>query len=259
MLCGYLSEKFEERIEHYWNVSLNPLNELKSTIVDFSYDLLYEEMIVSKLSKIDLLRVSRIVNHSNATVEEELKNEVRKIVETRVRVETNMTHFMDVYVDAVFPMVFFGVDYQFTYNKFEGYEQTERHEARYEISKKVWVPPQTSVKIISYVNWIQNLDLPFTATLRVGGLVPRETSQGFLRPAVANLAEVRALLEYADFDDRTVVSEEEEGNELIFKIKGVFSGSFGLDSVYRVEPLSDEEVAKELKNKQFRDSIKIYP
>jgi len=93
------------------------------------------------------------------------------------------------------------------------------------------VPPYSSVEILSYVNWIDDLSLPYKAKLTVTGVAPR-----FKDDSRLDSTTMKVLLIKYGFDERLI---EETATSLTFEVRGVFKGSFGLDSVFSVTNLGN--------------------
>lgn len=235
-----------------WNFDLHPLYNLKSAITEFRYDQSFEEMILAHASHVDLLEISLITNNSNATLEQMLENEIKRTKETTTSWSMDIVNGADAHVEASFS---FGslfhagasADYHFSKEEFNGKEHRESEEVTYRISKKVTVPPLTSLKIVSYVTWINNLELPFTAKLEIGAIGPVPNKEGTLfTPRSVELKAVKSLMDIARFRDNGAASKYEDtlNKKMVYMMNGMFKGSFGLNTVFDAEPIDKEEAER---------------
>lgn len=228
---------------------------IKSAITEFSYDQSFEEYILSHTSHIDLLEISLITNPSNATLEQELENTISKTISTTTSWSVTTINGVDIHAEAGFAFDFFSakVDtgYHYSNEKFNGQEHTESQEVEYRINKKITVPPMTSVKVVSYVNWVSDLELPFTAKLEYGALGPVENDQNTLfSQKNVDLTAVKSLLEKAGYKGigAKSVYEDPVKKTMVYTTDGVFKGSFGLNTVFSVEPVTATEADKIVKD-----------
>ncbi len=113
------------------------------------------------------------------------------------------------------------------------------NEVTYTISKTVEVPPFEKVQVLSYVNWVDNLSLPYKAKVTVTGYAPRFEVDNKLDSKT-----MKVLLSKYGFNERLI---KQTSTSLIFEVRGIFKGSFGLDSVFTTTSLG-----------KTRNTIKYY-
>ncbi len=95
------------------------------------------------------------------------------------------------------------------------------------------IPPNQKLQFSSYVNWIDNLRIPFKANITITGEGPR-----FLDDFELDSDSLKVLLTKYGFDEKLI---EEKPESLTYETKGVFVGSFGLDSVFNVNNISEND------------------
>jgi hypothetical protein len=98
------------------------------------------------------------------------------------------------------------------------------NEVTYTIRKTVEVPPFTKLQVLPYVNWVDNLSLPYKAKVTVSGDAPR-----FENDSKLDSKTMKVLLSKYGFDERLI---EETATSLTFEVHGTFTGSLGLNSVF---------------------------
>ena len=113
------------------------------------------------------------------------------------------------------------------------YEASHSHtvtsEQTYEIRKKIITPPYTKLKVLSYVNWIDDLTLNYKAKLHVYGTGPT-----FMENPNLDVAAINSLLAQKNFKERKI---DQTSHSVIYQVKGQLKGSFGLDSIFSVSEL----------------------
>ena len=111
----------------------------------------------------------------------------------------------------------------------------------YSISKIIKVPPYTSVKISSYINWINDLRILFNISLKFSVESYRMKNDGSLNIYWSTMDKnlVSDILRQFDFHGHIV--HDNEPDSVVAKMTGSFTGSMGLESVFVVQekPLND--------------------
>ena len=103
------------------------------------------------------------------------------------------------------------------------------NEVTYTIKKAVEVPPYEKLEVLSYVNWVDNLSLPYKAKVTVTGVAPRLENDSRL-----DAKTIKVLLSKYGYAERLI---KETATSLTFEVRGEFIGSFGFDSVFSVTSL----------------------
>lgn len=113
------------------------------------------------------------------------------------------------------------------------YEESHSHtitsEQTYEIKKKIITPPYSKLKVLSYVNWIDDLTLNYKAKLHVYGTGPI-----FMNNPNLDVAAINSLLTQKKLKERKI---GQTSHSVIYEVKGQLKGSFGLDSIFSVSEL----------------------
>ncbi|MBW8308257.1 MAG: hypothetical protein K0M45_01215 [Candidatus Paracaedibacteraceae bacterium] len=98
-----------------------------------------------------------------------------------------------------------------------------------EVRKDVKVPPHTYVQIESYVKFVNDLKLPFTARATIKAEVDRLAKDNdTARAKVKNPNSVKHFLKDSDFKVKKITGVN--GNAVLAKLTGTFTGSYGIDS-----------------------------
>ena len=101
------------------------------------------------------------------------------------------------------------------------------------IKKSVTLPPHTSVKVTSYLEKLENLEMPFKAKLTVYGDGPLYENNGKLSSGA-----IRSLLQRTDADaDLMEISSTD--TTVSFRYEGTMVASIGLKSYEKVENIKN--------------------
>lgn len=114
----------------------------------------------------------------------------------------------------------FGLSYKRSNSTSNGNEHSVQESHTYAIEKEITVPANTSIMVSSYTSFVDHLSMPFTAKVTFTG----HDMTG---------AEVLDTLKGKDILDPVIVGDTVQG-----KIKGVMTGSFGLQAKSSIVPIS---------------------
>jgi hypothetical protein len=197
------------------------------------------------VKKVDLLHTSVLTNDSPAKLTEEISNEVKKTQSFEISYSKSIAeswkffyHFsVHASVSAKFLGIGASVDTTHEFGFDYGKDVTTTHEIKksvsnevsYNIKKTIEIPPYEKVQVLSYVNWVDNLSMPYKAKVTVTGVAPR-----FENDSRLDAKTMKVLLSKYGFDERLI---EETATSLTFEVRGEFTGSFGLDSVFSATSL----------------------
>ncbi len=194
------------------------------------------------------MQTSTLTNDSPAEISEEISNEVKKTQSFEISVSNSVMKssrfFNQFSISASIGGKFLGFgpsidahtefSYELTKDKFNSETETKtvKNEVTYNIKKIVNIPSHQNVQVVSYVNWIENLKMPYKAKITVTGEGPRFEDDHELDSDT-----IQVLLSKYGFDERLI---EQNPKSLTFETKGIFIGSFGLDSVFSVHSLNED-------------------
>ncbi len=194
------------------------------------------------------MQTSTLTNDSPAEISEEISNEVKKTQSFEISVSNSVMKsskfFNRFSISASIGGKFLGFgpsidthtefSYDLTNDKFNSETETKtvKNEVTYNIKKIVNIPSHQNVQVVSYVNWIENLKMPYKAKITVTGEGPRFEDDHELDSDT-----IQVLLSKYGFDERLI---EQNPKSLTFETKGTFVGSFGLDSVFSVHSLNED-------------------
>lgn len=215
-----------------------------------------------------LLETSTITNDSPASLSQTVSNTVTKkqtfelsfsnsVTESRnsffnMTVETNVGFKFPGLGGEVSTDTNFGWNWSRNETTVKSLTTQTIKEQTYTINKTVNVPAHSSVKVISYVNWIENLSIPYKAKLTFKGIGPSFENKGALNSNV-----IKVLLSKTGFNDKLL----EEGESYVtFETHGQFTGSFGLDSVFSVTSINGTQNFtnyEKIINKGVNNNIKL--
>jgi hypothetical protein len=118
----------------------------------------------------------------------------------------------------------FGQDWGRDSSSSNGDATTTSKEVSYSIDKEISVPPFSKVQVMSYVNWIENLPIPYKAKITVTGVYKNSKENKTLDSQA-----LKNALQKIKFDEHLL---NETSTSLIFETHGTIMGSFGLDSAF---------------------------
>ncbi len=118
---------------------------------------------------------------------------------------------------------------------FEANQQiTNQKSETYTINRQVKVPPRTKVEAHGYINWVDNMQVPFTATARITGLADCLKLSGQVQYNYVNADIIKSFLELNGFNQRII---RVEADSVLAEVSGIFQGSYGLDTVFSVNEI----------------------
>lgn len=95
------------------------------------------------------------------------------------------------------------------------------------------MPPWTGVKVISFVNWVPNIKIPYTTTLEITMQSMRVgTDYNTLVPTAAGADEVVGFLKNFAPDIKIVSAE---GTKVVVEVFGEITGAMGLSTFIKTE------------------------
>lgn len=117
---------------------------------------------------------------------------------------------------------------------------TDTKEVEYAVKKIVNVPPYTSIKVVAYTNWIDNLRLNYKAKLKIEGDGPSFENDGRLDPAT-----IHVLLQEASGGKILKFKEiNRTSTSITFAETGTMTMSVGLKSYMKIVDLKSNKVLK---------------
>ncbi|MBL0941290.1 MAG: hypothetical protein IBJ00_00955 [Alphaproteobacteria bacterium] len=127
----------------------------------------------------------------------------------------------------------------FTWDWKKEREQTkskiETEEKTHKIQKKVKVPPYTSIKASSMINWINDAEIPFTASLEITGRADRATKQGGIVPRVPVSASIVEYLLTQEGYQGQITSRTSKA--VFAEIAGILKVDAGFETTFATQPL----------------------
>ncbi|RHZ68656.1 hypothetical protein Glove_294g138 [Diversispora epigaea] len=131
------------------------------------------------------------------------------------------------------PFIDIEKEFNFKYS-FESNKQiTIVNEESCMITKEVKVQPKSCVKAIDYVDFVKNVEIPFEATAEITALSDQFKKDGtIVKNAEVDSDAVKLFLKENNFQGEIIMSE---GNSVIAKVNGVFSGSYFLKPYRKFE------------------------
>lgn len=224
---------------------LNTTFNLNAIITDFEFEEPLDDVINDNIKQVSLIQTSTISNNSPGDLSEVIANEVTKTESHTISFSRAVTHTNSystkTTVSAEVNVNFWVIHGKITtteefdyyredsYANTEGSEQTLTKDVTYSISKTVNVLPYETVKVSSYLKWIDNLQMQYKANIvitlskKCGEFLPQNYT--------------KYILDMIGFD-------EEFANQttytLVYKTSGVYTASMGLDSVFTVTSVDHE-------------------
>ncbi|RHZ68685.1 hypothetical protein Glove_294g157 [Diversispora epigaea] len=154
---------------------------------------------------------------------------------------------------------FTGIEKEFDFKySFEANEPiTTRMKKSYAIAKKVKVPPNSCIKAIDYVDFVENIEIPFEATAEITAIGDRYKKNGkIIKNAKVDSDAVKLFLKENNFQGEIIGSEK---NSVLAKVQGTFRGSYVLRTYGKLEDMNlestvcDEQLENLHKSKKFVD------
>lgn len=202
--------------------------QINAMIENFQYGTIQENTIAQHTKLIDLIENRTIINKSEA-----------QIFET-VTYEKNISNvftygFRESLIFATKTEIKAGVPFtnsltsEFSISGgLEANQQfTTTNTVTYSLARQVNVPKGESVKISSYIRWLENLEVPFTADVKITASVNIDKA--------ADGECIRDILINNDFKGHITKIEREA---VWAKISGNFAGAYGLDSAFSVHSIN---------------------
>ncbi|RHZ68605.1 hypothetical protein Glove_294g155 [Diversispora epigaea] len=135
---------------------------------------------------------------------------------------------------------FTGIEKEFNFKySFEANEPitTEKKES-YSIAKKVKVPPNSCIKAIDYVDFVENIEIPFEATAEITAIGDRYKKNGtIIKNAKVDSDAIKLFLKENNFQGKITGSEK---NSVLAKVQGTFRGSYVLRTYRKLEDINLE-------------------
>ncbi|CAF1188808.1 unnamed protein product [Rotaria sordida] len=105
---------------------------------------------------------------------------------------------------------------------------TQTRQETYSISKTITVPPNECIEVKSFVQWIENISIPFKAKIKVSGRCHRLRSDDgqIIENQPMNRDLIEQYLKMNSFQGQILSYAED--NVLMAELAGVFTGSYGL-------------------------------
>lgn len=204
------------------------------------------------VKQVAMMTTSTVVNNGSADISEEISNQITMTESHEISLIDSAIHTQGWHINA-------GVKVSSSYNilfakgevevSLEGGYNTDNTEEQsrtdsliiskevtYSITKTVIVPSHQSVRISSYVNWLKDLQLPYTADLIVTLKSNKSNCKEYL-PA----ENIIYILEMIDI---TQTPSNVTQNSVIVPVYGVYKASLGLDTVFTVSPINEDNTSK---------------
>ncbi|CAG8555113.1 6982_t:CDS:2 [Diversispora eburnea] len=131
-------------------------------------------------------------------------------------------------------------EFNFKYNFEANKRITIVNEESCTITKEVKVQPKSCIKAIDYVDFVENIEIPFEATAKITALSDQFKKDGtIIKNAEVDEDAVKLFLKENNFQGEIIRSE---GNSVIAKVNGVFCGSYFLKPYRKFEDTVPENI-----------------
>lgn len=202
------------------------------SIGDFKYDLPAEDIIMDKKKKIALFEKRIIYNNTKAKITEDFSFSKKFTHLFRIQFMESLK-FIDLKEIKAFAP-FSNTDLQFFINEYSDQTKqfTKSEIVDFTSKKIIEIPPFTNIEFFGYANWVDFLEVPFTATLKISGIMDRLNKKGSKSSAPINSDYLENLLKQNQVQGEIIKAQE---NEIMIKIKGKFQGSYSLETVFSLD------------------------
>ena len=204
---------------------------ITALITDFQYDSPPEDILEKYKKPVDIIEKRTISNNSGAELTDTVSYSKTFTNTFSYGFKESLNFTAKTEVKAGIPFTT-STKAEFSLSVgFEANQQiTKSDSVTYNITKQVKVPAFTSVRISAYANWIENLEMPFEATVKITALADRLMRNGNIaRDKSVDGNVVSQFLSHHNFKGNII---RIEGDVVFAKISGKFIGSYGLDSVF---------------------------
>ncbi|CAG8519421.1 1763_t:CDS:2 [Diversispora eburnea] len=139
---------------------------------------------------------------------------------------------------TVIPFTDIEKEFNFKYS-FEANEPiTTKKKESYTIAKKVKVPPNSCIKAIDYIDFVENIEIPYEATAEITAIGDRYKKDGtIIKNAKVDSDAVKLFLRENNFQGEILRSEK---NFVLVKVQGTFRGSYVLRTYRKLEDMNVE-------------------
>ena len=94
------------------------------------------------------------------------------------------------------------------------------------------MPPYTSVKISSYINWVNDLRIPFNMSLKFSVESYRRADDGSVNNPWSTLDRDVVMYFMQQYNFHGDIVDVTKPDSVLAKVTGSFTGSMGLESVF---------------------------
>ena len=212
------------------------LYKIEAVITDFQYDSPPQSVFEKYKKKVSLIETRTIKNNGPAELTDTVSYSKTLTNTLSYGFKESLSFTYKTSVKAGIPGIGEGTtEWSFT-GGFESNQQvTNTDTITYNQTKQVKVPPFTSVRISAYTNWVENIEMPFTATVKMTSLASRLTKKYKL--VNDKIVSGDVLYQYLTHNKFEGVINKIEENAVFAKITGIFTGSYGLDSVFSADQI----------------------
>lgn len=193
---------------------------------------------------------SFIINHSNASIEEELDVSFKKTETHEVTISSSILKShkdfdlveIQSHAGLNWEIIDFGVEYTSSWGFEDTIEQTEAEsntvtnseERTYELKKTIQIGPNQSVHVLAFTHWIDNVVLPFKAKFHITGFGPK-----FLQDRRLHSDVLKVFIDKFGLSHEKLINQTSKS--LIFEGRGQVKASFGLSSIFNIKQLDPKQ------------------
>lgn len=205
---------------------------------------------MNEFVKQETIYQSFIINHSNASIEEELDISFKKTETHQVTISSSiLKSHKDLdsieirsHASLNWEIIDFGTEYTSSWGFEDTIEQTEAElntvtnseERTYKLKKTIQIGPNQTVHVLAFTHWIDNVVLPFKAKFHITGFGPKFLSDTRLDSDVLKVFVNKFGLSHEKLINQTSKS-------LVFEGRGQVKASFGLSSIFNVKQLDSKQ------------------
>lgn len=211
---------------------------LEARVYDFEFEESLDEILYNGKSQNSLVAKKRFPNHSDAEITSTLDESIQIKDSVVIGFKESLSMMYKTTMSVTMLVATGGSEFSFE----GGFEANQ--EKHTEISKtmslktEIKIPPHKDIEASIYTVWANNVELPFTAKMKVVGRAerivinhPEEIREGYIPPDVVE--------DFVNSSGNNMEVISRSGDNLIVKVSGVLKGNIGAKTI-----VSTKEVGK---------------